>query len=311
MDQLNSMIAFVKVAELKGFTAAAQELGLSKGTVSKLVNALEDSLRSKLFNRTTRQISLTEAGEIYYEHCVRALAEVESAQQAVQKLRTEPRGRVRISVPVTFGQLHIAPVMPNFLRTYPEIQVDMVMTNRMIDLVEEGFDICLRMSAQTPQHLVAKKLAVVRWVLCASPGYLEQAGTPQHPDELTKHRCFTFQSSLEHSLWRFKGPDAESPVLEVHVKGNYQVNNVEALNTAVVQNLGISILPTYIAGPDLLSGRLKQILPNYTPQTQYGDAICAVFMPDRHLLPKVRVMVDFLARHFGPEPYWDKGVTLA
>lgn len=300
MDKFSSIAVFVRTVELRSFTAAAEALKLSKAVVSQRISALESHLQTRLLQRTTRKLSLTEAGKIYYDYCTRALGEMEAATNALTRLHESPRGHLRLTAPVSFGRLHVAPAIPEFLAANPDISLELTLLDRQVDLVDEGFDIGISLRSNPGQNLVARKLAPIHRVLCAAPAYLQQAGTPQHIGELGTHQCLAYSWQME---WRFNAPDGRT---EVKVGSRFRANNVEALREATLQGLGIALLPSYVVGPDLASGRLLPVLPEIAPATAFGDYVNAVFLPDRHLLPKVRACIDFLVGRFQPHPYWDE-----
>lgn len=302
MDQFFAMTAFDKVAELRSFTAAAEALGTTKGNVSRTIKALEDSLGTTLLSRTTRRIGLTEAGGIYREHCSRVLEEADAAARSVRNLRADPRGRLRMSAPVSVGRLGLAPALPRFLRSFPEVRVDLVLTNRSVDLVEEGFDLCVRIGSQPPLHLAAKRLADFQWTTCASPNYLAAAGEPRQPRDLAGHRLLSPEPNLEHEVWRFLGSEGE---IRVPAQGCLRVNNVEALAEAAEAGAGIALVPSYSVGPALRAGSLRLVLPEWRPMTATGDRIWAEFAPGRRSLPKVRAMLDLLGDLFSRPPWTD------
>lgn len=302
MDNLTGMAVFARVAEAKSFSAAARRLGLSKSAVSKHVTRLERALKARLINRTTRRLSLTETGEAFYEHCARMLAEAEAAELAVSRLHAAPRGVLKVTVPAAFGHLHVAPAIPDLLARYPEVTVQIVMNDRRVDLVEEGFDVAIRLTGAPPLNAVARKLATIRWAVCAAPEYLKRHGTPREPQELARHNCL-FYSFLEASAeWRFKSPAGETAV---RVAGNFTVNNSEAIREAVLRGLGVGLLPTFTVGGDLREKRLRQVVADYEALGTFGNEVYAVYLPTRYVSPKVRAFVDFFVERFGPEPYWD------
>jgi DNA-binding transcriptional LysR family regulator len=297
------MAVFAKVAETKSFSRAAERLGISKSAVSKHVARLERSLNARLLNRTTRRLSLTEVGAAFYEHCARLVAEAEAAELAVSRLRSEPRGVLRVTAPAAFGHLHIAPAIPDYLTRYPEVSVQLVMNDRVVDLAEEGYDVAVRMTSDPAPNTVARQLAPLRWVVCASPQYLERHHAPRTPHELAGRNCL-FPSFLEPSIdWRFK---SEAGDISVRVSGNFTVSSSEALREATLRGLGVALLPTFAVGRDIQEGRLEALLPGYAPYGFFGSHVYAVYLPTRYLSPKVRAFVDFLVERFGPEPQWDR-----
>lgn len=305
--ELAAMAVFARVAEANSFSGAARRLGLSKAAVSKQVARLERALGAKLLNRTTRRLSLTEVGQAFYEHCARVVAEAEAAELAVSRLHSEPRGVLKLTAPAAFGHLHVAPAIPDFLGRYPELSVQMVMNDRVVDLAEEGYDVAIRMTSGPGGNLVARRLAPIRWAVCASRQYLKRHHAPRTPDDLAQHNCL-FYSFLEASSdWRFKSEAGET---KVRVAGNFTVSNSEALREAVLRGLGVALLPTFTVGSDIQKGALTALLPDFQPLGTFGSDVYAVYLPTRYLSPKVRAFVDFFVERFGPEPYWDRPAAI-
>lgn len=304
MENLAGMAVFARVVEAKSFSEAARRLGISKSAVSKQVAQLERSLKARLLNRTTRRLSLTEVGAAFYEHCARMLAEAEAAELAVSRLYAEPRGVLRVTSPAAFGHLHIAPAIPDLIARYPDVAVQIVMSDRTVDLAEEGFDVAIRMTRDKAPNIVARTLAPVRWAVCATPAYLKKHATPRTPQDLARHNCLFYSILESSSEWRFTGSSGETAV---QVEGNFTVNNSEALREAVLKGLGIALLPTFTVGTDLREKRLRQVLADYRAHGTFGNEVYAVYLPTRYLSPKVRAFVDFFVERFGPEPYWDGG----
>ena len=299
MDNLSEMAVFAKVVQHRSFTAAAQALGLSKSAVSKQIGRLEDRLGARLLNRTTRKLSVTEVGSIFYERCARIVEEAQTAVDEVGSMAAVPRGRLRVNAPMTFGTLHLGPVIADFLDQHHEIDVDLVLDDRFSNLVEEGFDVAVRIAALVDSSLIVRRLAPSRAVLCAAPDYIRRHGAPEKPEDLHRHNCFGY-------LYRASGPDwvlngAKGPI-SIPLRGNLRANNGEVLRDAAVAGAGVVALPSFIVGGDLRAGRLVELLPECVPQTH---AIYAAYPHRRHLAPKVRAFVDFLASRFGPQPYWD------
>jgi len=295
MEHLTGMAVFAKVAETKSFSAAAERLGLSKSAVSKHITRLERALKARLLNRTTRRLSLTEVGATFYEHCARMLAEAEAAELAVSRLYAAPRGVVRITSPAAFGNVQVAPAIPDLIARYPELTVQVVMNDRPVDLVEEGYDVAIRVTDQPPPGVVARKLMTVRWIVCAAPAYLREHGTPRTPQELKEHNCL-FYSFLESSIeWRFRSRQGDS---KVRVAGNFTANNSEAIREVALKGAGIALLPSFLVNPDLADGRLKQVLAGHEVAGAVGNDVYALFLPTRYLSPKVRAFVDFFVERF-------------
>jgi DNA-binding transcriptional LysR family regulator len=299
MEDLERMAIFARVVETKSFSEAARRLKLSKSLVSKQVTQLEKSVGARLLNRTTRAMSLTEAGAVFYEHCARIVEELEAGKKAVGQLRSEPRGLLRISASVAFGTLHVAPALPDFLARYPDVRIDMEIMDRFVDLAQERFDVAVRIALDPGQNLAARRLATVNRKICATPGYFKRHGVPKAPGDLERHNCLTYTYFNPRDPWRLKGPDGE---ISVAASGNLRLNDDEALSEAVLKGLGIAILPTFIIGKDLQAGRLRAVLSDHVPPERH---IYAVYLPTRHLAPTVRAFIDFLLERFAPEPYWD------
>ncbi len=300
MDRLAAMTAFARVAETRSFSDAARRLGTSKSVVSRQIMALEADLGARLFHRTTRSMTLTEAGEGYYERVSRILTDVDEANLSVTRLQAAPRGRLRINAPMSFGVRHLAPSLPDFLALHPEVEIDMTMNDRFVDLVDEGYDMAVRIGRLTDSTLVARKLAPLRRTICGSPAYLAARGIPQTPADLATHECLSYSNMTQSDEWSFV--DANGKPLSVEVKGRLRTNNGDALRIAALRGLGLVAQPSFIVGADLQAGTLVGVLTNYTAQ---DGVVYAVYPHSRHLSPKVRAFTDFLAQRFGPRPYWD------
>jgi DNA-binding transcriptional LysR family regulator len=300
MDDLARMAIFARVVEEKSFSAAARRLDLSKSLVSKQITQLEKSVGARLLNRTTRALSVTEAGALFYEHCARIVEEAEEAKLAISRLQAAPRGILRISAPVAFGRLHVASALPEFLKAHPELKVDMVTTDRFVDLADEGYDVVVRIVDQPTPNVVARRLAPLNRRICATPDYFARHGVPQTPADLEGHNCLTYTYFNPQDLWRLHGPDGE---ISVRASGNLRLNDDDSLAEAVLRGLGIAILPTFIIGKELQAGRLQAVLTEYVPVERH---IYAVYLPNRHLSAKVRAFIDYFLEHIGTDPYWDR-----
>jgi len=300
MDRLAAIEAFVKVAETHSFSEAARRLRLSKSLVSRQIAALESELGARLFHRTTRSMTLTEAGRSYFDRASRILADLEEANLSVSQLQSAPRGRLRVNAPMSFGFLHLAPALADFLFRYPEVEVDITLTDRFIDLVDEGFDVAVRIGSLEDSSLVARKLASIRRAICASPAYLKVRGAPASPDDLKTHDCLCNSNVPLAREWRFITSDGRP--WQVEVRGRLSANNGDTLKVAALKGLGFVNLPTFIVGSDLQAGKLVTVLDKFIAQDM---TLNAVYPHSRHLSPKVRAFVDFLAERFGPRPYWD------
>jgi DNA-binding transcriptional LysR family regulator len=300
MEDLMRMAIFARVVEAKSFSEAARRLGMSKSQVSKQVASLERSLSARLLNRTTRTLSLTEIGAAYYEHCARIVEAAKDAELAVSRFRSEPRGVIRVNASVEFGTLQIAPALPAFLAQYPEVSVDMTLSDRFIDLADEGYDVAIRVAWKDEPGLtvVARELARSQRKVCATPGYFERHGVPEEPNDLIHHNCLTYAGS-KGEWWSFVGREGD---ISVPISGNLRINDNEALWQAARGGLGIAFLPTYIVGQDLQEGVLRAVLKEYIPVER---SIYAIYLPNRHLSPKVRAFIDFFLALYSPSPQWD------
>lgn len=299
MQDLNLMAIYAHVVASGSFSAAALRLGTSRSAVSKAVAKLEHSLGVRLLHRSTRHLSVTEVGAVFVEHCNRIVEEMVQAEQVASSLHAQPRGTLRVAASVAFGTLHVAPALANFLGRYPDLDVDMTISDRSIDLAEEGYDVIVRVASELPLSVVARQLAPVRRKLCATPEYFARHGLPRIPQDLSRHNCLDYTHSGEHGLWRFTGPEGE---IAVPVAGRLRINDDEALSQAVLGGLGLALLPTFIIGRDLQAGRLCAALSEYIPVERH---VYALYLPTRHLPAKVRTFIDFLLEHIGAEPYWD------
>jgi DNA-binding transcriptional LysR family regulator len=302
MERLVEMMAFAKVVETRSFSAAAVALKTSKSLVSKQVSNLEAALGVRLLNRTTRRMSLTEIGAAYYEHCSRISQEIDAAAETVTQLQVEPRGVLRITSPVIFASLHLAPAMQSFMRRYEEVEIELNATDRPVDIVEEGYDLAIRITDHPAPTMVARRIAPVRWVTCASPEYLERHGTPTTLQDLAQHQCLVYQGiPTLRSGWRYQNGGRE---VSLSVNGKCRVNNSEVLLQLALGGMGIVLFPTYVLGQYLKDGRLRQILPDFEANPDMG--MHAIYLPNRYMQPKVRAFIDHLMEHFGPEPHWDQ-----
>jgi DNA-binding transcriptional LysR family regulator len=304
MEDLSAMAVFARVVEMESFSGAARDLGLSKSAVSKRVGRLEDRMGLRLLNRTTRRLSLTEAGAAFYQGCRRVVAEAEAAERAVTRLASAPRGRLKINAPMSFGVRHLAPALPDFMARYPELTVDLALNDRLVDLVEEGFDVAVRVARLEDSSLIARRLAANRLVLCAAPSYLRAHGAPRAVEDLKGHECLLYSYLAAGDVWRLCGPGGER---RQRVTGRLRINNGDALLAVALGGLGVALLPCFICGEDMRAGRLIRVLPEWSGPAD--TAIAAVYPASRNLSPKVRVFVDFLAERFGGTPYWDEGLS--
>ncbi len=295
MDRLTSMAVFVKAADSGSFAATASALGLSSQMVGKHVRALEERVGARLLNRTTRRQSLTEFGAAFYERCKLVLAEADSADALAADLRASPRGRLRVNAPVNFGTYRLVPMLVRYLRQYPEVTVDLTVSDRIVDLVEEGYEAVIRISPLADSTLIARSLAPYRLVACAAPAYLAERGTPVVPADLARHEClgFAYWARPPVDEWQFTGADGAH---SVRVGSRLAINNGQALRAAALEGFGIILLSQELLEDDLAAGRLVRILPGYEPPSR---PMHILFAPDRKPTPKLRSFIDFVVATFG------------
>jgi len=302
-DTLQEMGIFAKVVSLGSLSAAARDLGLSPAVVSRRLSALESRLGVRLLNRTTRSLSLTDEGASYYEHCSRIIAEVEEGDAAASAGRAEPQGVLKVALPASFGHQHIAPLVPQFAARYPKVQLALSLSDRRVNLIDDGFDLAVRIGELEDSSLAARRLAPNRRVVCASPAYLRAHGTPRTPAELAGHNFLV--TSWEHDFSMTLGyRDPQGQAGEVRVAGRYACDNWETLREWAIAGLGVALKSTWDVWRALEDGRLVALCPGYTFTTDV--AIYAVYPHRRYLPAKTRAFIDFLADSFGPEPYWDR-----
>jgi DNA-binding transcriptional LysR family regulator len=300
MDRVTSLSVFAKIVESGSFAAAARHFGLSPAMVSKHVHALEARLGARLLNRTTRRVSATEIGRGFYERSTRILADLDDAEKAASALQTAPSGLLRVSGPLSFGMRHLAPAIVDYLSACPEVAIDVALNDRVVDLIEDGFDLAVRIGRLADSSLIARRLAPCRLAVCAAPRYVARHGAPRRPADLAAHECLGYSYAASRDEWRFSGPHGEEAV---RVSGRLNANNGELLRLAALGGEGIVLQPTFIVGDDIASGRLVRLLPDHIPVEL---AIHAVYPPSRNISVKVRSFIDFLAARFGPEPEWDR-----
>ncbi|MEZ0170113.1 LysR family transcriptional regulator [Microvirga sp. TS319] len=307
LDRITGMQIFVRVATLGSLSAAARSLGISQTMATKHVGAIEERLGIKLLHRTTRRLTLTEAGRRYLESAERILAEVEEADAAASAERVEVRGMLRVNAPLSFGVREVAPLMAEFSRLHPAVTVDLGLNDRFVDLIDEGWDVAIRIGRMRDSTMVARRIAPCRLVLCGSPAYLAEKGTPSTVADLQQHNClgYTLSQGVGPDGWSF-GADGR---VKVPIKGNLRINNGDALVAAAVAGQGLIYQPTFITSHDLREGRLIALTLDHPPLDLPG--IFAVYPSDRHPPAKVRAFVDFLARRFGSNPPWDRGLKRA
>jgi DNA-binding transcriptional LysR family regulator len=302
MDRFDNMRVFAKVVESGSFTGAAARLGISASMVSQHVKELEERLAARLLNRTTRKVSLTETGRAYFERCKRLLADLEETEQAVSDMHAAPRGALRLNAVPSFGILHLAPAIADFTARFPGISVELMLSERPVDLIAEGFDVAVRVEEMPDSSLIARQLAPCRMVVCGAPSYFERHGVPRTPSDLSAHNCLTPAGDVlpYYHAWHLTAADGTA--LNISPNGNLRSNSGAVLKVAALAGHGLACLPTYFVGEALESGRLVTVLDDYMapPLT-----LRALYPHNRHLSAKVRAFVDFLVARFGQEPPWD------
>jgi DNA-binding transcriptional LysR family regulator len=300
MNRFEDIQTFVKVVEAQGFTQAARELGVSKSVVSRRIGDLEDRLGARLLNRTTRRLSPTELGQAFYDRCARIAADVEEAEAAVANLQTAPRGTLRLTAPASLGRGYLAQNLTQFMSLYPDILVDVLLSDRVVDLVEEGLDVAIRVGQLRDSSLVARKLGQTTVVVVGSPAYLDRYGTPTELGHLAEHDCLVYTGTGPSEAWRYAGPDGPRAV---RVRARMLSNDGQLLCEAAVCGHGLTFLPSFLVAEAVRDGHLRVVLKD-TVQNPLG--IYAIYPHSRHLTPKVRALVDFLRQSFGTEPPWER-----
>jgi DNA-binding transcriptional LysR family regulator len=307
MDQFASMHAFVRVVETGNFSEASRQLGVAVSSVTRQVNALEAMLHTQLLNRSTRSITLTPQGRRYYDKTVQILLDLESANCSVSEQGEVPRGLLRVSLPVAFGRLHIAPLIRDFLVQYPEMQLDLTFSDVLSNPVEEELDLVIRIGNldRSGAHWIVRKLASYTRKVCGSPLYFQQYGRPEHPDDLAHHHCLRFRYSDGYEVWRFK---RDKEVCEVKVKGSLVTNNSEILRQVCLDGMGLILMPTWLIAEDIRAERLEAVLNDFQfyPQIDMDTGIYALYLPNRRHSLRVQTFIDFLTRRLGNPPAWEE-----
>jgi len=302
MDKTAEMTVFVRAVEAGGFSAAARALDMTPSAVSKQIRRIEDRLGIRLFHRTTRNVQPTEAGQAYYERCARILRDIEEAEDEASSLTTQPRGTLRIAITVSFGRVEILPRINQFMRRYPDIKIAVELTDRHVDLVDEGIDVAIQWREQiSDPNVIARKLCVNNRIICAAPQYLVRSGTPQTPEQLLEHNCLTLSTLDEFNDWAFE--DDVQGRRTLHVGGNFRANTADGLYEAVLSGVGLARLSTWLVAHDIRAGRLVSVLPEYPHEY---SAFHILYPHRRHLSRKVRAFVDFLVETFTPVPPWER-----
>jgi len=299
LDRLTAIQVFAQVVEAGSFAKAAERLGLSTSATSRQVAELEAHLQARLLNRTTRRVSLTESGRAFYERAVQLLADLGEAEAEASSAAVVPRGTIRLTTSVNFGVRHVAPAIAEFLRRHPEVRFDVSLSDRVVDLVEEGFDLAIRVGTPGADNLVARRLGETRLVPCASPDYLARHGAPSTPEDLARHNCFTYEYVSPRQVWRFR--DRAGAERTVRVSGSLHSNNGDLLAEVAAHGAGIVFEPAFIVGPDVRAGRLVPLLQEFVPPPV---PIFALYPSRKHLSAKVRRFVEFLLERFAAAQDW-------
>lgn len=299
MDRFAALTVFTRVVECGSFAAAADRLAMSNSAVSRHVADLEAHLGSRLLNRTTRRLSLTESGRIFHERCVQLLADLTEAEEEVNAATAVPRGTLRLTASITFGVRHLAPAIAEFGARHPEVSFDVELSDRTVDIVEEGMDLAIRIGGIGSQALIARPLATTQLVLCAAPGYLARRGTPREPEDLAAHSCLTYEYLAAGAVWQFRGRDGGERA--VRIAGSAHANNGGLLCALAVAGMGVLLEPDFIVAAEIRAGTLVPLLPEFRPPT---STIYAAYPSRRHLSAKVRLFVDALAARFAGRPEW-------
>jgi DNA-binding transcriptional LysR family regulator len=293
VDRYNEMSVFARIVESGSFTSAARQLGMSPAMVSTHIRTLERRLGVRLLNRTTRRVKVTEVGQDYYERCLRILHELDAAERAASDLQIAPRGRIRLTAPMTFGVSRLGPLIAEYLKAYPEVSIDFSLDDRNIDLVEEGFDLAICVGRLADSRLIARKVTMAQAMLCASRAYIGKHGAPKSPRELRNHNCLTYAAARTNNDWSFF--DAGGAKETVRVSGRFIANNGDALRRVALAGVGIILAPDFIVEEDLKAGRLITLLPEHKAAV---FPFHAVYPQSRYLSAKVKTFVDYLIASF-------------
>lgn len=303
MSWLNSWESFIKVVEAGSMAGAARRQDCTRAQISKQIAELERAFGVRLFERSTRKLSLTPSGEVFHQHALRALEAIQSTEVAVKNMGDAPRGVLRISASITFGRMYVAPLLPQIVAKYPELTCELVLTDQLVDLVEDNIDLALRLTKAPPEDAVARKLVHMKRVICGTPAYFAAHGEPKTPHDLAQHPCFSFLLADDSRVWRLVDADGEE--ISIPVSNKFNFNNVDCILDAVLAGHGLAMLPTYLCGPELARGTLKSIFDDLEPISSMGRYLYACYTPNRVRVPKVRVFLAELENLFNPVPPWD------
>ncbi|GKT12426.1 MAG: hypothetical protein ISEC1_P1404 [Thiomicrorhabdus sp.] len=300
MGRFESMDTFIRVVEAGSISGAADRMGVAKSAVSRRLKELEEHLGVALFNRTTRKMNLTETGQSYYQQSVRILDDVLEAELATSQAHGELKGRLKVALPLSFGLMHLGPAISEFLQAYPGIEFDLDFSDREVDLMQEGFDLAIRIADLPDSSLIARRIAPIQTVMCASPDYLERMGTPKSLDDLANHKCLVYSLLPDPERWHFLG--AKGKLLATKIHPYLKATNGEFLRDCAVEGQGIVLLPSFICHQKIEKGALVPILTQYC---QPNLAAYAIYPQTRHLSKRVQSLVEFLVKRFEDTPYWD------
>ena len=303
-DRFEDIRTFVTVVQAHSFASAAEQLGLVKSAVSRRVRDLEARLGAQLLNRTTRHLSLTDTGTKFYDRCVRLLSDLQEAEDIASQGDATPVGILRVSAPMSFSIHCLAPMLNEFLANYKRITVDLELNDRHVDLVNDGFDLAVRISRLQDPSLVAQHIALIRHAACASPAYLRRNGSPKTPEDLIEHQGVAYSNVDDRPYWQFRDP-ISGELQSVDVPCALRMNNGDAMREAAITGCGIAVLPTFIIHKAVMNGQLRVILPEYM---RLPISLYTAYPAGRNLPAKVRVFLDFLLSRFSPEPYWDRDI---
>lgn len=308
MAWLSSWETFVRVVECGSMAAAARRLDCTRAQVSKQIGELERAFGVRFFERSTRKLSLTPSGEIFHQHALRTLENIQSTEFAVRNQGDSPRGVLRISASLTFGRMFIAPLLPRLVARYPELRCELILTDQVVDLVEDNIDLALRMTRVPPDDAVAKRLAPLQRVIVGTPAYLATHGTPRVPQDLVHHSCFNYLLGGSDANWRLT--DRQGKEFTIPVSSAFQFNSVDCILDAVRAGHGLAVLPTYLVNAERAQGSLKTVLDDYDPISNFGRHLYACYTPSRIRAPKVRAFLAELESEFEPLPPWERGETV-
>ncbi|MFP6711097.1 MAG: LysR family transcriptional regulator [Rhodospirillales bacterium] len=299
MDSAGEMAVFAEVVEAQNFSVAARALRLTPSAVSKLIGRLEERLGARLLNRTTRQVSLTDEGRTYYQSCLPILAAIKDAEMAVSNFQEEPRGLLKINSSTAFGLSHLEPLLPDLLAKYPDLRIELTLSESIVNLVEEEVDVAIRTGNLPDSSLIARRLGSIRRIVTASPEYLKQHGAPKTPIDLKDHNCLQISTLTTFNHWEFQ---VGGKIKRIDISGNFETNNATALHRAVLAGIGLMRSANFIVAEDVKAGRLQAVLEEYESKKELG--VYAVYPHSQHLSPKVRVFVDMLVDTFVPVQPW-------